>query len=110
MITDIQQLISACEQELHDREYHAHHAYFITNEWRAISQWCQKRGYSEFSQDIGFQYCDETIGSHIITKGMTNKQKLQLRATRMLVSYQKDGDFEFRSPRVDIDLHFLITI
>ena len=42
MITDIQQLINACEQELHDREYHAHHADFITNEWKGISQWCQK--------------------------------------------------------------------
>ena len=38
MITDIQQLINACEQELHDREYHAHHADFITNEWKGISQ------------------------------------------------------------------------
>ena len=59
MITDIQQLINACEQELHDREYHAHHADFITNEWKGISQWCQKKNYTEFSQDIGFQYCDE---------------------------------------------------
>ena len=101
MITDIQQLINACEQELHDREYHAHHADFITNEWKGISQWCQKKNYTEFSQDIGFQYCDEMIGAHIITKGMTHKQKLQLRAARMLVSYQKDGDFEFRSPRVE---------
>lgn len=42
MITDIQQLINACEQELHDREYHAHHADFITNEWKGISQWCLK--------------------------------------------------------------------
>lgn len=101
MITDIQQLINACKQELHDREYHAHHACIITNEWKAISQWCQKKNYSEFSQDIGFQYCDETIGAHIITNGMTHKQKLRLRAARMLVSYQKDGDFEFRSPRVE---------
>lgn len=101
MITDIQQLINACEQELHDREYHAHHAGFITNEWKVISQWCQKKNYSEFSQDIGFRYCDKMIGAHIITKGMTHKQKLQLRAARMLVSYQRDGDFEFRSPRVE---------
>src|SRR5699024_973167 len=99
MITDIQQLINACEQELHDREYHAHHADFITNEWKGISQWCQKKNYTEFSQDIGFQYCDEMIGAHIITKGMTHKQKLQLRAARMLVSYQKDGDFEFQIGR-----------
>ena len=101
MITDIQQLINACEQELHDREYHAHHSDLITNEWKGISQWFQKKNYTEFSQDIGLQYSDEMIGAHIITKGMTHKQKLQLRAARMLVSYQKDGDFEFRSPRVE---------
>lgn len=105
MITDIQQLINSCEQELHDREYHAKHADFITNVWKAVSLWCQKENYPEFSQDIGFRYCDEMIGAHIITEGMTHKQKLQLRAVRMLVSYQRDGDFEFRSPRVERIYH-----
>ncbi len=32
---------------------------------------------------------------------MTPRQKLRLRACRMLISYQKNGDFEFQSPRVE---------
>ena len=36
-----------------------------------------------------------------IVEGMTPRQKLRLRACRMLISYQKNGDFEFQSPRVE---------
>ena len=32
---------------------------------------------------------------------MTPRQKLRLRACRMLISYQKNGNFEFQSPRVE---------
>ncbi len=101
MITDLKKLIETCKQELHDREYHAHHADILIKEWDAVLQWYRCMGPSEFNQDIGYRYCDEEIGSHIIVAGMTSKQKKRLRAVRMLISYQKEGDFEFRTPRVE---------
>lgn len=101
MITDLKTLIDTCKQELHDREYHAHHADILIKEWDAVLQWFSHRGVSEFGQDTGYKYCDEEIGSHIIVKGMSSRQKKRLRAVRMLLSYQQAGDFEFRTPRVE---------
>lgn len=101
MITDLKRLIETCKQELHDREYHAHHADILIKEWDAVLQWYRCMGLSEFNQSIGYRYCDEEIGSHIIAADMTSKQKKRLRAVRMLISYQKEGDFEFRTPRVE---------
>lgn len=101
MITDLELLIEASKQELHDREYHAHLANKIATEWEAIYKWFQQHEFTEFNQDVGYQYCDEVIGSHIIVEGMSATQKRQLRAARMLISYQENGDFEFRSPRIE---------
>ena len=101
MITDFKMLIETCKQELHDREYGGQHAAIIITEWDAVAQWFQQKGFTEFNTESGYQYCDEVIGSHIIVEGMTPRQKLRLRACRMLISYQKNGDFEFRSPRVE---------
>ena len=101
MITDLEKLIDICKQELHDREYCATHAVILVNEWDSVAAWFQEKGAAEFSTELGYQYCDEAIGAHIIVEGMSSRQKLRLRAVRMLTSYQKDGDFEFRSPRID---------
>lgn len=101
MITNLKELIRLCKDEVHDREYHAHHANALTSEWDAVSQWFDDNGIHEFNRDNAFAYCDEVIGSHIIVKGMTKKQKKSLRAIRMLLSYQESGDFEFRTPRVE---------
>ena len=101
MITNLTELIRLCKDEVHDREYHAHHANALTSEWDAISQWFDDNDIREFNRDTAFSYCDEVIGSHIIVEGMTIKQKKSLRAIRMLLSYQESGDFEFRTPRVE---------
>ena len=101
MITDLTELIRLCKDELHDREYHSHHANVLTSEWDALLQWFGDNGIQEFNRDIAFSYCDDAIGSHIIVEGMTPKQKKRLRAIRMLLSYQERGDFEFRTPRVE---------
>lgn len=99
MINDLKTLIHRCRDELHDREYTASHAELITNEWDAVLSWFQKNNLTEFNRKNGYLYCDEVIGSHVIIDGMTDVQKRQLRAVRMLITYQEDGDFEFRSPR-----------
>ncbi|WP_027365031.1 hypothetical protein [Desulfotruncus alcoholivorax] len=56
--------------------------------------------YTDFSEPIGFAYCDEVFGDHILTEKISKKNQIRLRAVRMLISYQKDGDFEFRTPSV----------
>jgi integrase/recombinase XerD len=101
MITDLTELIQLCKDELHDREYHAHHASILTSEWNAISCWFEEHEIQKFNQETAFSYCDEMIGSHIITGEMSGKQKKRLRAIRMLLSYQETGDFEFRTPSVE---------
>ena len=71
MITNLKELIRLCK----DREYHAHHANALTSEWDAVSQWFDNNGIHEFNRDNALAYCDEVIGSHIIVKGMSTKQK-----------------------------------
>lgn len=61
----------------------------------------EEHQYTGFSEPIGFAYCDEVFGGHILTENISKKNQIRLRAVRMLISYQKDGDFEFRTPRVE---------
>ena len=49
----------------------------------------EAHNYTEFSEVIGFQYCDETLGTHILTRRLIQSEKIRLRAVRMLTSYQK---------------------
>ena len=63
------------------------------------AQWMEANSLTVFSATTAERYCDLHIGSHILTDGMGLKAKQHLRAVCMLVSYQKDGEFEFRSPR-----------
>lgn len=105
MVTDFRTLISSCEDELNNREYVATHHGKIKAEWEKLTNWMNVHNYTNFSESIGFQYCDETLGTHIIVNGLTRREKMQLRAVRMLISYQKDGDFEFRTPRIERIFH-----
>ena len=101
MTTDLKQLIENCRHEMHDREYSGHHSAIINREWESLYHWFQEKGERDFNTEIGYQYCDEIIGTHIIVEGMTLTQKVRLRAVRMLTSYQKNGDFEIRTPRIE---------
>ena len=99
MITDVNELIRECSDELVDRQYKPDYARLLTEHWKSLSQWMEANSLTVFSATVADQYCDLHIGSHILTDGMDLKTKQHLRAVRMLVSYQKDGEFEFRSPR-----------
>ncbi|MDF9410098.1 site-specific integrase [Pelotomaculum isophthalicicum JI] len=101
MVTDFKTLISLCEDELTSREYAAVHHGRIKAEWENLTKWMTLHNYKDFSKSIGFQYCDETLGTHIFVDRLTHSEQIRLRAVRMLTSYQKDGDFEFRTPRVE---------
>ena len=99
MITDVNELIRECSDELMDRQYKPDYARLLTEHWKSISQWMEANSITVFSARVADRYCDLHIGSHILTDEMDLKTKQHLRAVRMLVSYQKDGEFEFRSPR-----------
>ena len=55
----------------------------------------------EFDKTVANRYLDEKFGSHITIVDMPKKNKEKIRAVRMLVSYQKSGEFEFRCPCVE---------
>ena len=99
MITDVNELIRVCLEELVDRQYKPDYIRLLTEHWNTLSQWMEANSLTVFSSTTAERYCDLHIGSHILTDGMGLKAKQHLRAIRMLVSYQKDGEFEFRSPR-----------
>lgn len=101
MVTDFKTLISLCEDELNSREYAAIYHGRIKDEWGNLANWMELHNYMDFYESVGFQYCDETLGTHIFVDRLTHRERIQLRAVRMLTSYQKDGDFEFRTPRVE---------
>ena len=101
MITDFETLISLCEDELNSREYATVHHGRIKSEWENLTKWMALHNFTDFSESIGLQYCDETLGTHIFVNRLTHREQIKLRAVRMLISYQKDGDFEFRTPRIE---------
>lgn len=99
MITDVKILIELCSNELNDRGYKKHYADFYKNHWNELVDWMKSKEISVFSEEIANRYLEETIGTHLLKNGMARKDIRHLRAIRMLISYQKEGDFEFRSPR-----------
>jgi site-specific recombinase XerD len=101
MITDFKTLLRLCDDELHQREYNMDHYRSLKKEWDELAKWMSDRNYSEFNQEIGYIYCKEAFGGHLIQKNMNKPTKVRLRAIRMLISYQKDGCFEFRTPSVE---------
>ena len=101
MVTDFGTLFSLCEDELNSREYAAVHHGRIKEAWENLAKWMKSHNFANFTEAIGFQYCDETLGTHIIVDRLTHSEQIRLRAVRMLTSYQKDGDFEFRTPRIE---------
>lgn len=105
MITNFKTLISLCEDELNSREYAAVHHGRIKVEWENLNNWMKLHNYTDFSESIGFRYCDETLGTHILAEKLTHNERILPRTVRMLTSYQKDGDFEFRTPKVERIFH-----
>ena len=101
MVKNFKKLVAFCEDELNSREYASMHYQRIKAEWDRLCQWMEERQYTDFSESIGLAYCDQVFGNHILTDDINRKDQVKLRAVRMLISYQKDGDFEFRTPSVE---------
>jgi len=79
------------------REYHSSYQKIIKTGWTEFSLWVEQRGYGELNEIIVKEYCDEIIGTHQYSD-LNERDKKRLRSVRMLLSYQRDGDFEFRIP------------
>ena len=98
MITDIKKLIGLCKSELEELQYRTNYVKELTEHWENLSSWMSEQSLTDFSEAIANQYCDIHIGTHLTVPDMSLKDMRHLRAVRMLVSYQADGAFEFRSP------------
>jgi len=98
MVSDFKQLVDLCNSELLDRGYGGRRVAIVTG-WDHLSQWMCEHRFEEFSEEIGYKFCDEKFGGHLLSDDMSQRDRILLRAVRMLISYQKTGDFEFRSPK-----------
>ena len=101
MVTNISKLIDLCDEELKNRDYCIPYHEKIRTEWDQLRRWMDEHSCSDFSESVGLTYCDEAFGAHTLTDQLNEKEKRGLRATRMLISFQKRGEFEFRTPRVE---------
>jgi len=95
----IASLIKICEQELNDREYSFGRRRQISGYWGEFAHWMEDNDFDAMTPEIGYRYCIETFGSDILS-GVEKHDRLRLRAIRMLISYQRDGYFEFRTPSI----------
>jgi len=100
MVSDFRQLVDLCNSELLDRGYGGRREAIVTG-WDQLSQWMCEHRFEEFSEEIGYKFCDEKLGGHLLREDMNQQDRILLRAVRMLISYQKTGDFEFRSPKAE---------
>lgn len=98
MVTDFEELVALCDEELRHREYESKYYVRIVGQWDALRQWLRNKEISAFNEDIGNQYCDEIFGTHFVPKRAPARFREKIRAVRMLISYQRNGDFEFRCP------------
>lgn len=101
MVTNFEELISLCDEELRHREYGLDYYARITNEWDSLRNWMFSNGISEFNKEAGNRYCCEMFGTHLTPAKAPASLREKIRAVRMLISYQEKGDFEFRCPRVE---------
>lgn len=101
MVTDFEKLVSLCDEELQHREYESKYYFRILEQWDCLRKWLSERNITEFSEEIGNRYCDETFGTHLMPRCSPASFREKMRAVRMLISYQKSGDFEFRCPSVE---------
>ncbi len=105
MVTNFLKLRSLCDDELRQREYRSYHYEKLVTGWNELYEWMKSHNYTEFNQEIGYTYCNEVFGAHLLTEDIKDSVRIKLRSIRMLISYQRDGDFEFRTPKIEHDFN-----
>ena len=56
MVTNFEELVALCDEELQHREYESNYYVRITAQWNALREWLKSKEISEFSEAIGKQY------------------------------------------------------
>lgn len=97
----IKDLVNEFYDELSQRNYGQNVQCAYHKICRQILAWCNSNSIESFNEKTGDQFCDETIGGHLSEAGSSYLYRRTLRVTRMLVSLQRDGDFEYRTPRTE---------
>ena len=100
MVSDFRQLVDLCNSELSDRNYGGRKEELVQG-WDHLAQWMGEHRFEKFSEEIGYKFCDENFGGHLLREDMSHQDRILLRSVRLLISYQKTGDFEFRSPKAE---------
>mgnify|MGYP000874270894 CR=1 FL=1 len=100
MEQNVRLLIELCSQELDYRGYSAKRKESFHAAWEGLANWMKWQNRTDFNEALGVQYCKEVFGSHVLC-GIQKENQVSLRAIRLLISFQKDGDFEFRTPRIE---------
>lgn len=101
MAIDFEELVALCDEELQHREYCSDYYNRIMVSWNTLRLWMKSNNLTEFNEEVGNRYCDETFRTHLMPHKPPASFREKLRAIRMLISYQKHGDFEFRCPSVE---------
>ena len=96
---NINSLIESCERELEDRGYNTYSCRRIIRHWNEFALWMEDNEINDFTQETGAQFCRESFGTEVF-EGVAKQERARFRAIRMLISYNRDGCFEFRAPLV----------
>ena len=61
MVTNFEELVSLCDEELRHREYESKYYVRITEQWDCLRKWLSEKNIQEFNEEIGNRYCDEML-------------------------------------------------
>lgn len=101
MVNNFETLVALCDEELCHREYMGSYYARILSYWDKLRLWLKEQDITEFNEEVGKQYLEEVYGTYLLPVKPKTKVREEFRAVRMLISYQKTGEFEFRCPSVE---------
>ena len=101
MVKSFKTLVALCDEELRHREYLESYYARILSYWENLRTWLDEQDIKEFNEELGNQYLEAVYGTHLLPPKSPVAIREGFRAVRMLISYQKYGEFEFRSPSVE---------
>lgn len=68
---------------------------------RMFIAWCIEGEYGALTMKMCEDYLDQKLGQHIFSGDLSIPERSEIRAVRMLVTLELDGDFEYRTPKKD---------
>lgn len=101
MVKNFETLVALCDEELCHREYLGSYYARLLSHWEKLRIWLTEQNITEFSEEVGNNYLEAVYGTHLLPVKPSVKIREGFRAIRMLISYQKCGEFEFRCPSVE---------